>query len=532
MLWLYIFTEKIMKRSFLLFFYLCCLFNIGTHVYADSFESLIMPGPVIKGHAKFEQECEKCHNVFDKKDQNKLCLSCHKDVRKDINDNEGYHGKYKIIKKTECYSCHIEHKGRSADIVKLDNKTFQHDLTDFKLKHAHKNVKCSSCHLKEKKHREAKHQCSNCHKDNDTHKGELGNKCNSCHNEKSWSDISFDHDKTDFSLTGKHAKTSCNSCHINNKYEKTPKKCNTCHAIDDVHKGKNGKNCKKCHNSRNWKSLKFDHDKDTKFKLTGRHKNQNCKSCHLKNPYKVKIKKDCISCHLADDKHKNNYGKNCQHCHSTKKWSKITFNHKRDTKYVLTGKHKSVKCNSCHTGIISKQKLSTKCYSCHKLDDVHKSKTESNCNKCHSTQSWHLKIQFDHDLTLFPLLGLHAITACNDCHQNQQYANTSKDCASCHKKDDVHKQKLGTACEQCHTPNDWKVWQFDHEKETTFILDGAHEKIHCHSCHQEPAKNGIETGQTCGSCHNDDDVHNNQFGQRCEQCHNTSNFNHVDMTDL
>ena len=519
-----------MKRIFYSLFIYLTLNAINTVVIADSFESLIMPGPVIEGHAKYEQDCKNCHNVFDKKDQNKLCLSCHKDINKDINNNRGYHGKYKIIKKTDCYSCHIEHKGRSADIVKLDNRTFQHEYTDFKLKHSHKKVECASCHLKDKKHRDASHQCSNCHKDNDIHKGKLGKKCASCHNEKSWSDISFDHDKTDFSLKGKHKKTNCNSCHINNKYAKTPKKCNTCHAIDDVHKGKNGKNCSKCHNSRSWKTLKFNHDKDTDFKLTGRHKTQSCASCHPKNPYKVEIKKTCISCHQADDKHNNNYGKKCASCHSTKKWSRIIFNHKRDTKFPLTGKHKKTSCDSCHIEPLYKEKTSMKCYSCHKQDDVHKSKNDINCQDCHSTKNWHEKIKFDHDLTSFPLLGLHAITACNDCHQNQQYKNTKSNCIDCHQKDDVHKLRLGKSCGKCHNPNDWTLWQFNHNKDTAFELDGAHEKIHCHACHQSAVDDEIELGQTCGSCHSDDDVHNNQFGQRCEQCHNTDNFNHVDMS--
>lgn len=516
-----------MKRTFI---YLILIFNFNSNLFADSFESLIMPGPVVKGHAKYEQDCKQCHNVFDKKNQNRLCLDCHKKINKDINKNQGYHGKHTVIKKTKCYSCHIEHKGRAADIVKLDEKTFQHRLTDFELKDSHKKVQCSSCHVKNKKYREASHQCHSCHKENDVHKGKLGKQCSNCHNEKSWSDISFDHDKTDFGLTGRHVKISCNSCHINNKYEKTPTSCNSCHAIDDVHKGKNGTQCKKCHNSRSWKKLKFDHNKDTQFKLTGRHKNQTCIACHPKNPYKVKVKKTCVSCHQAVDKHNKNYGTKCNTCHNTKKWSQITFNHKRDTKYALTGKHKSVQCTSCHTEAIDQQNLSDRCYSCHQLDDVHKNKTETNCNKCHTTKNWHENIRFDHDLTSFPLLGLHAITACNDCHINQQYTNTKKSCYACHKSDDTHKLRLGSDCQRCHTPNDWKLWQFDHNKDTSFALDGSHQKIHCYSCHQQAVDSQVEIGQTCGDCHSADDVHNNQFGQRCEQCHNTSNFNHVDMT--
>lgn len=491
-----------------------------------------MPGPVIKGHEKYEQDCKSCHNIFDKSEQNTLCLDCHKDINKDMNENKGYHGRYPVISKTECHSCHIEHKGRDADVIKLDNKTFQHQFTDFELKHSHSKVECNQCHLKDKKYNQASHQCNSCHKENDVHKGKLGKQCNKCHNEKRWADISFEHDKTDFSLTGKHSKINCNSCHINNKYSDTPKKCNSCHAIDDVHKGNNGKECNKCHNTRGWKQLKFDHDKDTDFKLTGRHKNQSCVTCHKKNPYKVEIKKTCISCHIDNDKHDRNYGDKCHDCHDTKKWKNILFNHNKDTKYLLKGKHRQVRCNDCHTGNLYKQKLSNKCITCHKLDDVHKSKKGTDCGECHLTKDWRNQVRFDHDLTNFPLLGLHAITACNDCHQNKQYKIKGSGCINCHEKDDTHNRKLGTDCKRCHNPNDWKIWQFDHDKETSFVLDGSHSKIHCHDCHQEPADDEISTGQTCGICHADDDVHNNQFGQRCERCHNTDTFTQIDMSDI
>ena len=35
-------------------------------VRAASIESLVMPGEVIEGHAKYEEECKNCHKRFDK----------------------------------------------------------------------------------------------------------------------------------------------------------------------------------------------------------------------------------------------------------------------------------------------------------------------------------------------------------------------------------------------------------------------------------------------------------------------------------
>ena len=42
-----------------------------------------MPGKVIAGHAKYENNCNECHDVANKSKQNELCLDCHKLVNKD-----------------------------------------------------------------------------------------------------------------------------------------------------------------------------------------------------------------------------------------------------------------------------------------------------------------------------------------------------------------------------------------------------------------------------------------------------------------
>lgn len=496
--------------------------------FSDSFEKLLMPGKVIQGHAKYENKCESCHDVADKEKQSTLCLDCHELVAKDVNAHKGFHGRYKPANTENCKTCHIEHKGRLEDIVKLDKKTFPHQFTDFKLKGAHQKIQCQSCHKKEKKYREAPAQCYTCHKDN-PHKERLGKECTKCHSQNNWAELSFDHDKTKFKLTGKHKNTSCNSCHINNKYKNTPKECISCHKVDDVHRGDNGNKCAKCHNTQSWKKFKFDHNKKTKFKLEGRHKLVECNACHIKNPFKVKIKKTCISCHKKDDEHNGRYGDKCQSCHGVDKWKKINFSHDRDTKFKLTGQHKKASCVSCHKGHLYKTKTPKKCISCHKLDDVHKGQTKEDCAHCHNTSDWSSKIKFEHDLSGFPLIGLHAITACDDCHLSKNYKKAPKQCNSCHKKDDVHKQKLGNKCAICHTPNNWEVWQFNHDKDTQFKLDGSHKDVHCYSCHNHPAPNGIELEQACGDCHLEDDVHDNQFGQMCGQCHGTESFKQIKM---
>jgi len=47
---------------------------------ALNFESIFMPGKLIQGHAKYEEQCKKCHSRFEKGHQAGLCLDCHKKV--------------------------------------------------------------------------------------------------------------------------------------------------------------------------------------------------------------------------------------------------------------------------------------------------------------------------------------------------------------------------------------------------------------------------------------------------------------------
>ena len=116
-------------------------------------ETALMPGEVIKGHAKLEAECKECHVRFDKAAQSKLCADCHKEVKSDFENHKGFHGR---LEEKECRTCHTEHKGRDAKIVELDTGKFDHAKTDFPLLGAHQNnlkIKCNHCHDAQKKYR-------------------------------------------------------------------------------------------------------------------------------------------------------------------------------------------------------------------------------------------------------------------------------------------------------------------------------------------------------------------------------------------
>lgn len=501
---------------------------------ASSIESLIMPGQVIEGHAEFEHVCSKCHEKFDRKKQRIQCLACHKEVNRDIKIQKGYHGINKNIRVQECGGCHTEHKGRSADIVKLDKLTFNHQYTDFKLHGQHAKVGCDNCHERHKKYREAPNTCYSCHGNQNPHNtGKMGNSvkhCESCHTEISWRRIRYNHKQTKFPLTGQHARTSCVSCHIGDNYLRTPKSCIACHQADDIHANANGKNCQKCHSTQNWKKMSFDHNKDTDFPLNYRHIGLNCQSCHRDDPYKTKIKSTCFSCHSHDDQHKSNFGNECRTCHSDKGWSIIHFSHDKDTKFELKGKHRNTNCINCHKINPYKYQTKTDCYSCHRIDDVHKGAQGTDCRKCHNETGWRSNVRFEHDISRFPLIGLHAVVPCEECHLSGKYKGAPIECNSCHDSDDVHKSRLGRNCQICHTPNSWNIWRFDHDKQSRFKLDGAHKKLHCYSCHISPTATINSTPRPCINCHRRDDEHNGQFGPRCNRCHTTKSFKDLHMS--
>jgi len=574
---------------------LCCA--VGMHAQADNIESILSPGPLIQGHAKWQDDCKQCHVKFDREAQSGLCSDCHKPVGADVKNKTGFHGRQEP---QACRNCHTDHKGRAAKVVDFDPKKFDHAQTDYTLKGKHQPVECVKCHVQGKKYREAPSQCIACHKKDDTHKGSLGDKCLDCHTEASWKEARFDHSKTRFALEGKHVQAKCADCHKTPQYKETPRQCLGCHKKDDDsakgHKGQYGEKCESCHNAQAWKPSTFNHDSATKYALRGKHRTATCVSCHTGHLYRVKLAQDCNSCHVKDDKHKGTLGKDCQSCHNERSWKEESkfdhdksrfplmgkhrttqckechasplfkeapmecvachkkddkhnktlgeqcaachgetdwktttgrFNHDK-TRFVLRNAHAApkVKCVACHKDLQSFRNTAMECLACHKKDDKHEGQLGAKCESCHTDRNWRIE-RFDHRLSVFPLTGRHLTATCKSCHLTPRYKDAAKDCYSCHKKEDKHRLTLGTRCDSCHNARAWALWDFDHGKRAKYVLDGAHRKVRCDACHTQQApvgKDAAPIAGTCVSCHRRADVHDGQFGVRCEQCHVTENW--------
>ena len=485
---------------------------------------LLMPGKVTQSHAEFESNCDKCHVEFEDAPQNNLCLDCHESVQRDFRTNRGFHGKVREVRKKPCRECHTDHKGRDYNIILLDRDNFDHRQTNFPLEGKHKITSCNLCHKNEKNYRIRSYTCFDCHKEDDAHNGEYGKECNDCHTPNGWKQSDFNHDTTGFPLRYKHVEVQCASCHVNNVFENTPNTCVGCHKIDDVHVGRFGDSCDDCHSPRGWKITTFDHNRDTNFTLRYRHAEITCEDCHKRPIDKFKMRQDCYSCHKKDDVHNGRNGKSCDDCHNERSWGKSSFDHNLDTNFKLLGSHKDVDCEACHTSGNLSDNIGRTCYSCHKTDDSHRGSLGKECQDCHNEVRWNYKIIFSHDMTKFPLLGMHNQVACGECHLTQKFNDAKTNCYSCHKKDDKHKGTLGATCERCHTPNDWGLWKFDHDRETNFPLEGAHKAKTCELCHRPTLPNPENPSMLCITCHKQDDVHNGRFGEDCQACHTTKSF--------
>jgi hypothetical protein len=485
-------------------------------------ERLLMPGPVAKAHAKYEDDCKQCHDRTDKDRQTVLCAECHKDIAADLKLKRGFHG-HALKPGAACTACHTEHKGRGADIVRFDRESFDHAVTGFKLDGRHATTACEGCHVAGKPFRatQSKTGCFDCHEKEDIHRGKLGKDCGSCHNTTSFRGKNeFDHDKTHFPLKGAHHRIECASCHRDPTFKNTPMECIACHARDDAHKGGRGPRCGDCHNTEKWKDSKFDHEKIGHFALNGAHAKISCDACHRSGDMKAKIPDKCAGCHAADDRHGGRFGDDCAQCHNEQKWKDAKYDHEAKAHWALKGKHAKIDCHACHTTPVGKPRLPKDCVGCHKADDVHHGTMGEVCASCHVETGWRDHVRFDHDMTRFPLVGLHSSVACEECHANRAFRDTARDCLSCHKADDRHHGRLGKDCAACHNPNGWTFWQFDHGKATRFALEGAHAKLDCKRCHIKSADE-VLLPRECGACHARDDIHHGGFGADCARCHSS-----------
>ena len=192
-------------------------------IFLSKLQAQLSPGDLASAHAHLEgvSNCTQCHVLGEKVSDNK-CLDCHKEIKTRVDRQSGYHSSSEV-KGKDCATCHSEHHGRKFDMIRFDEDNFKHQLTDYELTGAHKKIDCRKCHISDfiedrdlKKRSETylglDQECISCH--TDYHQKTLTNDCASCHSTDAFSPAgNFNHDKTDFSILGKHKEVECIECH-------------------------------------------------------------------------------------------------------------------------------------------------------------------------------------------------------------------------------------------------------------------------------------------------------------------------------
>ncbi len=150
---------------------------------------------------------------------------------------------------TNCAGCHQKDDAHSGELgtncgschkpTTWSDVTFNHNSV-FALVGKHASVNCAACHTTPGHFAGLPTNCAGCHQKDDAHGGQFGTDCGSCHKPTSWSDVTFDHSKSGFPLTGAHTSLLCTSCHTGGKFTGLSPACSSCHAEPAVHAGQFG----------------------------------------------------------------------------------------------------------------------------------------------------------------------------------------------------------------------------------------------------------------------------------------------------
>jgi hypothetical protein len=93
-----------------------------------------------------------------------------------------------------------------------------------------------------------------------------------------------------------------------------------------------------------------------------------------------------------------------------------------------------------------------------------------------------------------------------------RFEEKARRCAECHDSphgDQFARRKDQGACESCHGLDAFvPATAFDHERDATFVLEGAHARVACAACHARERGEGNTTrivyypvSHRCESCH-------------------------------
>lgn len=165
----------------------------------------------------------------------------------------------------------------------------------------------------------------------------------------------------------------------------------------------------------------------------------------------------------------------CGLCHVGNDWQHVSnefvFDHEGETGVKLEGAHERATCLLCHNDRGPVAIFTARgCAGCH--EDIHIGQLGADCLSCHTQQTWLPVGQYAmHNQTRFPLIGVHASTACHRCHPGAEigrFVPTDTECVTCHAADLARANNpphLAAGwvdnCDRCHLPRTWNQAEED-----------------------------------------------------------------------
>ena len=419
----------------------------------------------------------------------RACVTCHEDVHR------GRLG-------TACAACHS-----TSDFKTIARGKFDHERTKYPLRGRHRTVACEKCHdFSAGKVVSSPHfvNCTDCHHDAHAGTATLAGRivdCASCHVVDDWRPATYtvaQHRNAKYPLEGKHQQVKCADCHVKNPpgvpavqlgsagvwLRPAAGRCRDCHADD--HAGQLSARpdrgaCGACHRVAGWTPSTFTvaAHATLRLPLEGRHAEIACSACHGpdrrnlpplgiqavgKAGVAFELKElECAACHV--DPHDGRYPR-CLDCHDLRTFRPSTVGiatHRR-YKFSLDGAHAAVACVECHAEM------------------KHPAPTSSL-----------VLVRWSSPRLLFaaPKGGCEA---CHETPHGRQFATRAD----------------RGACESCHGSDTFRpATRFDHDRDATFALKGAHANVPCDRCHTTAVAGGKRVATyrplsgKCETCHGD-----------------------------
>jgi hypothetical protein len=363
--------------------------------------------PLIGAHAGIATNCAECHGG-DYNNTPNTCFGCHEEEYNQTVDPDHLSAQFS----TDCELCHTQDAWEPS--------TFNHDGQYFPIysgKHQGEWNSCVECHTSPGNF--SLFSCIDCHEHNqadtdEEHEGIGGyiynsEACYACH-PTGEATGGFNHNNTNFPLTGAHVSVACIECHESG-YQGTTTICSDCHD-DDYIQSENPNHlaisipntCEECHTTApGWEPATFAIH-DLYYELQGAHLliSNNCAICHNGNYNSTP--NTCYGCHEEDynqtsdpDHQAAQFSIECELCHTQSAWEPSTFNHDGQYFPIYSGTHQGEwnTCAECHTTPGNYALFS--CIDCHEhnqadMDDEHEdvpgySYNSIACLNCHPNGS-------------------------------------------------------------------------------------------------------------------------------------------------